>query len=133
MVIFLVFSCLSIPAERDLTVSVLVGKRVFKLGEPIPIEIRVHYSGEKPLILKFSTAQRYDFQIEQEGGEILWRWSEGRMFAQVLGQLVLGPDSQEIHYQAVMQRHLRPGRYRVRGLLTTRSRSFSAVAEITIQ
>lgn len=129
----LVFSAFLSSAERGLTLTVLVGKGAFKTGEPIPLELNVRYGGEEPLILSFSTAQRYDFQIGKEGGEILWRWSEGRMFAQVLGRVVLRPDRPEIRYRAMVQGHLPPGRYQVRGLLTTRPRSYSALAEITIQ
>jgi len=68
LVIFLLYSGFSISAEGDLTISVLVGRRIFKSGEPIPLELRVRYGGGKPLILNFSTTQRCDFQIEKERG-----------------------------------------------------------------
>jgi intracellular proteinase inhibitor BsuPI len=43
-----------------------------------------------PLALQFTSAQRYDFAVE-DGGRTLWRWSEERGFAQVLGTETLAP------------------------------------------
>jgi hypothetical protein len=43
-----------------------------------------------PLVLEFATAQRYDFAV-LDGARTLWRWSEGRGFAQVLGTETLAP------------------------------------------
>ncbi|MEX0875512.1 MAG: BsuPI-related putative proteinase inhibitor [Actinomycetota bacterium] len=33
----------------------------------------------------FATSQRYDFEVKR-GGDVIWRWSDGRMFTQVVGQ-----------------------------------------------
>jgi hypothetical protein len=124
-------ACVS-SADRDLRLAVRVADKTFKTGEPISLELDVRYVGKDPLPLNFSTSQRYDFQIEKEG-EILWRWSDGRTFAQVLGQFPLSPELPHVRYRAVFKGHLPPGRYTVRGILTTSPRPFSAVAEITIQ
>ncbi|MFQ5911820.1 MAG: BsuPI-related putative proteinase inhibitor [Nitrospinota bacterium] len=129
----LAVSACSSSAGGDPGLAINVGKGIFQTGKPIPLELTVRHDGKGPLVLTFSTAQRYDFQVEKEGGEVLWRWSEGKMFAQVLGQVVLDPNRPEIRYRAVFQSHLPPGRYRARGILTTRPRPPSAVADITIQ
>lgn len=39
----------------------------------------------KPIDLDFSTGQRYDFEVSQNG-DIVWRWSDGMSFTQVFGQ-----------------------------------------------
>ena len=124
-------ACGSSP-ERDLSLAVSAGDRTFKTREPIPLELVVRYGGKDPLTLNFSTSQRYDFQIEREG-EILWRWSNGRMFAQILGQFSLSSELPEIRYRAVFQGYLPPGHYKARGVLTTRPRPLSAATHITIQ
>ena len=125
------FACAS-SAERGLRLAVRVADRTFKTGEAIPLELDVRYVGKDSLPLNFPTSQRYDFQIEKEG-EILWRWSDGRTFAQVLGQFPLSPELPHVRYRAVFKGHLPPGRYTARGILPTSPRRFSAVAEITIQ
>lgn len=119
-------------ADRDLRLAVRIADKTFKTGESIPLELDVRYLGKDPLPLNFSTSQRYDFQIEKEG-EILWHWSKGRTFAQVLGQFSLSPELPHVRYRATFEGHLPQGRYTVRGILTTSPRPFSAVAKITIQ
>ena len=118
--------------ERDLSLAVSAGDKTFKTRESIPLELVVRYRGKNPLTLNFSTSQRYDFQIEKEG-KILWRWSQGRMFAQVVGQFDLSPELPEVRYRALFQGRLPPGQYKARGLLTTQSRPLSAATHITIQ
>lgn len=123
----------SASSTEDLTVALSVGKGTFVSGEPVPLEITVRYEGKQDFILSFGSAQRYDFQIESPGGEILWRWSEGRVFAQTMGQVILRPDQPEIRFRATFQGTLSNGRYTVRGMLTTLPRPVLAVAEIAIQ
>ena len=129
----LVFPACASTAERGLSLTLVAGKGTFKTGQPISLELKVHYVGKEPLTLSFSTSQRYDFQIEKEGGEILWRWSDGRMFAQVLGQFTLSPELPHVRYRAVFEGHLPPGRYKVRGILTTSPRPLSAATPIKIR
>lgn len=125
-------ACMS-SAGRDLSLTVRVANKTFKTGEPIPLELVVRYVGQDPLTLNFSTSQRYDFQIENEAGEVLWRWSDGRMFAQVVGQFDLSPELPGVRYRALFQGRLPPGRYTVRGFLMTRPKPLSALTDITIE
>lgn len=34
---------------------------------------------------EFGTSQRYDFEVKRDG-ELVWRWSDGRVFTQVVGE-----------------------------------------------
>jgi len=78
---------------------------------------------EEDLVLTFPTAQRYDF-IVRKGKETIWIWSEGRMFAQVIGRQTLGAGetiSYEITWDQSGLESMRPplGAYTVRGILKT--------------
>lgn len=128
----LVAPACGLSPEKDLSLAVRAGGRTFKSGQAIPLELVVRYGGKNPLTLNFSTSQRYDFQIESEG-KILWRWADGRMFAQVVGQFDLSPGLPEVHYRAHFRGRLPPGHYTARGFLTTRSRTLSAAIPITVQ
>jgi hypothetical protein len=57
----------------------------------VRLTLHVTNPGTSALELTFSTAQRYDFEVEGVGGERLWRWSADRAFAQVVTPAVLGP------------------------------------------
>ncbi|QCS43165.1 BsuPI-related putative proteinase inhibitor [Natrinema versiforme] len=47
-------------------------------------------SGDEPVDLQFSDACKAEFVLEDDGDEI-WRFTEGRMFAQVLSSDALAP------------------------------------------
>ena len=39
-----------------------------------------------PLQLRFSSAQRFEFEVRSQTGAEVWRWSAGQAFAQVTGE-----------------------------------------------
>ena len=45
----------------------------------------------RPLIFTYSTSQRYDFAIKDSSRELIWQWSDSKVFAQVLGSICLPP------------------------------------------
>lgn len=48
-------------------------------------------AGDDPIDLQFSDGQEADLAVEDPDGNEVWRWSAGRMFAQMLQQKELGP------------------------------------------
>lgn len=67
--------------------------------DSVVLDLHVTNVSEEPVRLEFPTSQRFDFVVERESGAELWRWSEGRMFAQVLGTETVAPGS-TLHYRA---------------------------------
>jgi hypothetical protein len=53
-------------------------------------ELRLTNQGPEPVVLAFRTSQRGDVALGQDGVE-RWRWSDGQMFLQVLGERELAP------------------------------------------
>jgi hypothetical protein len=53
-------------------------------------ELRLANDGPEPVVLGFRTSQLGDVALEQDGVE-RWRWSDGRLFLQVLGERELAP------------------------------------------
>lgn len=51
----------------------------------VHLELHVTNVTSGPLVLEFSTSQRYDFAVDQPDGEGAFRWSAARSFAQALG------------------------------------------------
>lgn len=70
--------------------------------------------------------------VDAEGQEV-WRWSNERIFAQVLGQETLGPGLEEILYTATYAGPLEPGVYKITGALLASGRSILASITITIR
>ncbi len=114
-------------------VSIVTDKPVYALGEPVHIVFEVANHGAAPVTLRFSSAQRFDFVIEDASGADVWRWSAGRMFAAVMGQETLGPDNPSLTYEAEFAGELAPGRYTIKALLTDGSRQVSATIGVEVR
>ena len=107
----------SLKVEVDLT------ERGYALPEPVVITLRVTNIKEEDLTLTFPTAQRYDF-IVKKGKQIVWVWSEGRMFAQAIGRETLKTGetfSYEVIWDQSGLESIQPplGTYTVHGILKT--------------
>lgn len=120
----------AVPDGAGITFS--IEKLTYNPGEEIRMALRVFNYTEKEVTFRFRTAQRYDFSIEDMSGRILWRWSEDRMFAMVLGSEVLSPKKREIIYAEVFRGSLEPGSYRLTGILTAEN-PVSAILPIEIK
>jgi hypothetical protein len=71
----------------------------------------------------FSTAQRYDFEVSRDGDRV-WRWSDGRVFAQVYGQETWEPDQCKSYSESWDGRDSEgnptgPGEYQAVGVLSS--------------
>lgn len=96
-------------------------KSSYRLGEPIPLKFEVINTGATPVELTFPTGQRFDLLIRREG-ELIWRWSFGKQFIQVVSQVRLEPDqvlSFEVEWPQVdnLGNAVPPGRYEAIALL----------------
>ena len=120
-------------AELTFGVSLTTDKAIYAAGESIVMELIVFNRTAKSLTFDFRNAQHYDFVIEDAEGNSVWRWAEGRMFAQVLGEETLGPDREEVIYTETYAGPLQPGGYKVTGALISANRPLSASLTITIE
>jgi hypothetical protein len=73
------------PAELGSSLNVRVA------GDSVHFEVHVTNTTSSPIALEFTTAQRYDFEVSERDGDLVWRWSDGMMFAQALGREDLAP------------------------------------------
>ena len=78
---------------------------------------------DKAVTLQFSSGQRYDLELRNEDGGVVYRWSDDKAFTMALGQEVIG--SGERDYVIVVRlvdkqvQPLAPGRYTAAGWITT--------------
>lgn len=69
-------------------------------------------------VLEYPTAQRADFAVETPAGEVVWQWSEGMGFAQMMGADTLAASASRA-YDAVWSPGGRTGRHIAVGRLTS--------------
>jgi len=106
---------------------------VYTPEQPVNIEFCVFNRTGEEITFYFRNAQRYDFTIGDEEGNEVWRWSEGRMFAQMLGEEILGPNNPEVIYATEYKGKLSPGYYKVTGILVPQDRLMSGSIIIEVR
>ena len=121
--------------ERNMSygISMTTDKISYSVGEPIMMTLKIFNYTEEDIVFHFNTSQRYDFIIEDEKGNEIWRWSQDMMFAMVLGEETLGLDSPEIIYTAEYKGELVPGYYKVTGIFVAKDRSMSGNVIIIVK
>lgn len=58
--------------------------------DSVALALHVTNSGTQPLVLEFTSTQRYDFQVQTASGETVWTWSMDKMFGQMMGSETIG-------------------------------------------
>jgi len=105
------------PEEKSgVSICHTTDKTAYAVGEPIRATIAVINRTSNEVYLSFRDAQRFDFRIEREGKEV-WRWSQGRMFAQMLGEERLTAGT-SLSFSVEYKETLEPGLYQVTGMIT---------------
>ncbi len=91
--------------------------RTFAASAPIHLRIELANESATSASLRFSSGRTHDVVIIGQGGDPVWRWSDGRIFTQALTEIELGPG--EAHRFGVVceaeaqgRPALPPGRYR---------------------
>lgn len=119
--------------ESGFGLTVNTDKANYASGEPVVITLKVFNFTQEKVTFHFRNAQRFDFFIESEEGKELWRWSDGRMFAQVLGEETLAPGREEITYTASYKGKLEPGTYKITGILVDKEKPMSGSITIEVK
>jgi len=120
--------------ERSMNygISMMSDKMSYSVGELIIMTLKIFNYTEEDIAFYFNATQTYDFIIEDEEGNEVWRWLEGKMFAMVLGKEGLGPYNPEVIYTAEYKDKLSSGYYKVTGVFIAQDRlmSGSIVVEV---
>jgi len=114
-------------------ISMMTDKMSYSVGETIMMTCKIFNYTEEDIAFYFNTSQRYDFIIEDEKGNEIWRWSKDRMFAMVLGEETLGPNNPEVTYTAKYKDKLSPGYYKVTGIFVAQDRPMSGNVIIIVK
>ena len=123
----------SVERNMNYGVSMTIDKISYSVGEPVIMTLKIFNYTEEDITFHFNTSQRYDFIIEDEEGNEIWRWSEGRMFAQMLGEEILGPTNPEVIYMAEYKDRLSSGYYKVAGFFVAQDRPMSGSIIIEVK
>jgi len=134
---FIILSLLS-PAvaasqSQSVRVSLTSDKARYIPGGSIIVSVRVVNEGSEPVRLNFGTTQRFEILVQDRQGRVVWRWSHGKYFAQVLGKEVLKPSGGELLYRATVEGRFFPGIYQLKIIIPAVGRSLSAATTVNIR
>ena len=121
------------------TVTVTTDKKLYAAGTTIKLTLTVRNTSPDTVHLTFSSGQRFDFVIRHAvkgDSPILWQWSRGKMFTQMLSSDTLMPGQDRTYTtlfdpkeaaqsdaaKAGKPAMFAPGPYTVSGTLTISSR-----------
>lgn len=116
----------------DVDVRARTDKRTYRPDEPIMVSLEIVNRGRQPVDLSFRSAQRYDVLIKDRQGRDVWRWSQGQMFAQILGTETLKP-SRRLRYRVSVRERLPPGAYTIVGVVPAMEGRLSSETRIEVQ
>jgi len=80
-----------IEAPPEFDADITVGQKIYSTAEDDAIEVKMtlHNKSENKYIMRFPTAQHFDFIIEDEKNRELYRWSADKMFAAKLSTIIV--------------------------------------------
>ena len=119
--------------NKNYGISMTTDKIRYSVDEPIIITLKIFNYTEEEITFHFNTGQRYDFIIEDEKGNKIWRWSKDMMFVMVLGGESLGPLNPEVTCIAEYKDKLSPGYYKITGVFIAREKPMSGSIIIEVK
>jgi len=121
--------------ERNMNygISMMTNKMNYSVGEPVIMTLKIFNYTVEDITFHFNTSQRYDFIIEDEEGNEIWRWSKDMMFGMVLGEEILRPSNPEVTYTAEYNDGLSLGYYKVTGIFVAQDRPMSGSIVIEVK
>ena len=123
-------------SQEDLSTSLELNQEVYSPGEMLTARLSIRdISGDPdhPAVLEFSTGQIYDLEIRDDNGNVVYLWSRGKTFAQIITELEIHQEQSYIVNAELAK--LRPGKYVAQGWFTADGpdRAFSASARFQIR
>jgi hypothetical protein len=113
-----------VPADdlpSDIPPEVVASLDVRPREAGVLLRLSVSNGTDAVIPVTFMTGQRYDFAVETESGEEVWRWSADMVFTQAVEEARLGP-AEVWEYAEVWPAVGRAGRFVAVGRLTSADR-----------
>ncbi len=104
----------------NLKISIVISSNQVKLNEPLHLKLSVENMGSESRELIFTSAQKFDVRVTGVSGQKVWRWSNGKVFAQNIETVTVEP-GKSISYDAEWPlkdstgKIIAPGNYNVFG------------------
>ncbi len=92
--------------------------KTYKPGDKMTARLTLRNTQPQPLVLEFSSGQEYDVVIQDSAGKEVYRWSAGKMFAQLMHNVSVAGEKNWV-VDITLAAPLPAGKYAVQAWLTT--------------
>ena len=107
----------------DLLLTITIDKPLYHMGDVMHVTLKLtNTNPEKLMHITYSTSQKFDLEILSEDGLVVYKWSKGRVFAQVITSITLNPgETIEQSFSITLegppkQPQMVPGTYKIVGM-----------------
>lgn len=114
--------------SRGATLTLEVSPEEGRVGRPVAFTLRL-VAGE-PMTLEYADGQRYDFEVRDSSGEVVWRWSDDKVFTMAIGREQLREGGELVYRESWSPQS--PGDYEVTGIITASSHDLVTRASFTV-
>lgn len=83
--------------EKKLELEVNLNELIYQTNEELKLLINLKNNSQEKIQLNFSSAQIYEIVVKSWQNEIIYRWSEDKVFAQVLKEVSIAPGEQKTY------------------------------------
>lgn len=122
-------------AQPDLSTDIELDHDVYPASSAAQLNARLMIRNESadPVTLTFATGQMYDLEIHDGEGNVVYRWSQGMVFAQMVTKVEVQFEKDYSITAPLV--HLKPGKYVVLAWLTLEGppRAYSGSARFEIK
>ena len=121
-------------SQGELSTDLMLDRDIYGWSDTLTARLTIRNSDPgSPAVLSFSSGQMYDLEIRDGDGAVVYLWSRGRAFPQLVTELEI--QDQKEYVLSVPLEKLKRGNYVVQGWFTTDgpARAYSASARFHIQ
>ncbi len=108
----------SVVTADGVRVSLSINARLINKNYPVGVCLSVTNLRKKNLRLVSNSAQLFEFTIYLKKGTRVWRWSDGKFFAQVVTEIKFAPGETRNYRISLSAKKLEPGEYVLEGVFT---------------
>lgn len=116
----------TVISEPEVSLSLTVDRSVYQIGTgaaaTVPSALaRLTFRCTEPVTLTFPSGQTFDLVLRNGDGEVVYRWSDGKMFTQIVRSVTFSGETNyavSISLADAKDNALAAGRYTLEGFLT---------------
>ena len=115
-----------VEERRGMHLVLVPETRKVSRGDSFEVEVKLKNFTERTASFTFNTGQKFELELLDEGGSVVFKWSRGKMFTQAIERIELEAGEVVSWSARVNTSGLKSGIYSLEGWLTDQRKSLTA-------